>query len=55
MQLERDKDRPDSKETNWLLYLHSDLAFFIFNHPNLEFGESFHLQRSHHTVGTPPV
>jgi hypothetical protein len=28
---------------DWLLYLHSDLAFFTFNHPYLEFGDSFHL------------
>ena len=28
----------------WLLYLHSDLAFFCFNHPQLEFGDSFHIK-----------
>eukprot|EP01122_Echinamoeba_exundans_P009632 TRINITY_DN3450_c0_g1_i2.p1 TRINITY_DN3450_c0_g1~~TRINITY_DN3450_c0_g1_i2.p1 ORF type:complete len:306 (+),score=14.39 TRINITY_DN3450_c0_g1_i2:343-1260(+) len=31
---------------DWLLYLHSDLAFFTFNHPYLEFGDSFHLHMS---------
>lgn len=28
----------------WLLYLYSDLAFFTFNHPHMEFGNSFHLK-----------
>lgn len=30
-------------EERWLLYLHSDLAFFTFNHPFMEFSDSFHL------------
>jgi hypothetical protein len=30
-------------EEHWLLYLHSDLAFFTFNHPFVEFSDSFHL------------
>lgn len=32
-----------STDEPWLLYLHSDLAFFAFNHPFLEFSDSFHL------------
>jgi len=28
--------------SDWLLYLHSDVAFFTFNHPYMEFGDSFH-------------
>eukprot|EP01128_Nolandella_sp_AFSM9_P005958 TRINITY_DN2985_c0_g1_i1.p1 TRINITY_DN2985_c0_g1~~TRINITY_DN2985_c0_g1_i1.p1 ORF type:complete len:469 (-),score=102.86 TRINITY_DN2985_c0_g1_i1:90-1496(-) len=29
-------------EKEWVLYLHSDLAFFSFGHPHLSFGGSFH-------------
>jgi hypothetical protein len=30
------------KSSSWLLYLPSDVAFFVFHHPYLEFGEPFH-------------
>jgi len=34
----------DQNKEDWLLYLHSDLAFFFaFGHPHIEFGGSFHL------------
>jgi hypothetical protein len=33
----------NDRDGDWLLYSHSDLAFFTFDHPYLEFSDSFHL------------
>jgi len=33
--------KPKTPPNDWLLYIHSDLAFFSFGHQHLEFGAAF--------------